>query len=1117
MPDDIKGWLEKLELGKYAEVFAENEIDFRSLPRLSEEDLKELGLSLGARRSLQAAIEQLPREKTDQRRESLATSGEAERRQLTVMFCDLAESTELSQKLDPEDLGDLNREYQDVCKAGIERYGGYVARYMGDGVLAYFGYPQAHEDDAERAIHAGLDIVHSIAKFNQRIREDTTLGVRVGIATGPVVVGDLIGEGASQESAVVGETPNLAARLQTIASNNDVVIGPQTHDLAGGRFAYEDLGPYEMKGFSESIRVWRVVAPSEVESRFEARRGNNVTPLLGRVHEIGMLLERWRYAKEGDGQAVLLVGEPGIGKSRISESLRERTASDHPIRLRYQCSSYHTNSSLHPFIEQLQRAAQFEPEDSDLTRLDKLEALLSMATTQIDLAAPLVAALLSIPFDGRYQPLNMTREQQKEATMETLISQMVGLSRQQPILMIFEDAHWADPTSIELLGHIIDRIPEMAALVVITFRPEFPSSWMGRPHVTAVSLSRFNRDLATSMIERVSGGKQLPEEICSEIVAKTDGVPLFIEELTKTIIESDLVETKGDRYTLTRPLTELAIPSTLHDSLMARLDRLAPVREVAQIAAVIGREFSHQILAMVSPLAEDELDAAMKRLMDAALIFRKGFPPNANYTFKHALVQNAAYESLLKRKRRELHLRIAEALEVELSGTVEAEPELLAHHFTESGNHERALPYWLLAGQNAVAHGANIEAITHFRCGLELLETSPENEKLIKLEISFRVGLGVPLISLEGPKSKNVADNYTRARLLCEAIGDTEQQFPVLWGLWFHAMMSSDLSRACELADKLLQVAQEQHDESLLLEAHHCQWPSRFLVGNLSKALSHSDRGRELYHADTHHSLTFIYGGHDPGVCAHNLGALALYLTGYPDLAKRVVYDGLQLAQNLGHSGSLAEAISFVLYISLFTEDVNAIEQHANMLEQYSQTEQLQNYQIFVDVARGYSLVKQNQIDPGLERFREVMESLNPRNLWEEPLLTSVASIIGNHGGFERSLELVEKALELAQQRGIGWWEAEFLRTQGELILANGRGDTAKPEDCFKQAIQVAQGQGAKTLELRASTNLANLWYEQNNRDAAHELLASIYDWFTDGFQTPDLKKAKSLLEQLAS
>lgn len=1120
MSDDFKNWLESIGLGKYAKVFAENEIDFRSLPQLSEQDLQELGLPLGPRRSLQAAIERLPKDLTEsipaRHAEPIQTSSDAERRQLTVMFCDLAGSTELSTRLDPEDLSDLNREYQDVCKTAIERYEGYVARYMGDGVLAYFGYPQSHEDDAERAIHAGLAIVDSIAKLNRKFIHGETvhLGVRIGVATGLVVVGELIGEGASQESAVVGETPNLAARLQGLASINSVVIGHGTRELAGGRFEYEDLGHSKLRGMDKPIHIWRVLAPSEAESRFEARHGGDITPLLGRVHELGLLLERWEYAKENDGQAVFLVGEPGIGKSRISESLRERTAADNPTLLRYQCSSYHSNSALHPFIEQLQRAARFESIDSTNTRLDKLEALLSTAKTQRDLAAPLVASLLSVPFDGRYRPLNMTRDQQKDATMELLVSQVEGLTRRHPTLIIFEDAHWADPTSLELLGHIIDRLPEMAALAIITFRPDFSPPWAGRSHVTSMTLSRFSRSLATSMIEKVTGGRTLPQEVHNQIISKTDGVPLFIEELTKTIMESKLLEAEQDRYTLTRPLTDLAIPSTLHDSLMARLDRLAPIREVAQMAAVIGREFPHQLLATVSPLTEQELDAAMEQLMDSALIFRRGFPPEAHYTFKHALVQNAAYESLLKRKRRELHERIAEALETGMMGSMEAEPELLAHHFTESGNYERALPYWLQAGQKAVAHGATIEALSHFRRGLKYLATLPESEKLIELEISFRVAMGVPLMSLEGPVSTIVADNYTRARALCDAIGDSEQQFPVLWGLWFNAMSSSDLNRACELADMLLDVARKRDDESLLLEAHHCQWPSRFLIGDIYGSLDHADRGMKLYRADTHHTLTFVYGGHDTGVCAHNFRSLSAYLIGYPVRAKSVAYESLQLAKTLDHAGSIAEAVTFVLYVSLFEEDIPELAHHAQTLEEYSQSERMTNYQIFIDVARGYSLINQNQVDQGLEQFRQVMELTEPSNLWEEPLLTSIASTVGDYGDYEQGLELITKSLELARQRDIRWWEAELLRTQGKLMLANGAGDKESAEDCFVQAIQVARSQRAKTLELRASTSLANLWYEQNKQEAARELLASIYDWFTEGFDTPDLRKAKTLLER---
>jgi len=788
MSHDVKIWLEKFGLGKYADVFSKNEIDFRALPRLSEEDLVSLGLPLGARRNLQAAIEQLSEEETKPiltaRAGPTTTSGEAERRQLTVMFCDLVDSTELSQKLDPEDLREVNRAYQDACKVAIERYDGYVARYMGDGVLAYFGYPKAHEDDAERAIYGGLRVIESMAELNAAVgdKQGVDFGVRVGIATGPVVVGDLIGEGASQESAVVGETPNLAARLQGVASTNNVVIASSTHDLAGGRFEYEELGTHEVKGIAEPVRVWRVVAPSVAESRFEALHRAGVTPLVGREHEIGLLLERWEYAKEGDGQAMFLSGEPGIGKSRVSETLRERTASDEPIRLRYQCSPYHTNSALHPVIEQLERAARFESEDTAKTRLEKLESLISQATQEIDVIAPLFASLLSIPVEGRYPPLEMTPERQKEATLDALVSQMESLSQSRPVLLIFEDVHWADPTSIELLGLMVSRAQRVRVLVVITFRPEFSPPWTDHSHVTSLTLNRFSRSLATTMIDQVTDGKALPDEVRAQIIEKTDGVPLFVEELTKTVIESGLLKDSGSHYTLVGTLPTVAIPSTLHDSLMARLDRYAPVKEVAQTAAVIGREFSHELLAAVSPLAQNALRDALNQLVDAALIFPLGTPPSVRYVFKHALVQDAAYESLLKSKRRELHGLIAKALEDEFAESVETEPELLAHHYTEAAITEPALDYWLRAGQRAAERCAYVEASTHLQRGLALLETLPEGEPRIRKEIRFRVALGVPLLRGTGAASPEVAENYGRAQGLCEELGETEQLFPVLWG-----------------------------------------------------------------------------------------------------------------------------------------------------------------------------------------------------------------------------------------------------------------------------------------------------------------------------------------------
>jgi predicted ATPase len=942
------------------------------------------------------------------------------------------------------------------------------------------------------------------------------LAVRVGVTTGPVVVGDLIGEGASQESAVVGETPNVAARLQGLAEPNTVVIGAGTHDLAASRFEYEDLGTQALKGMAEPVEAWRVITATTAESRFEAVHKGGLTPLVGRQHEIGLLLERWEYAKEGDGQVAFLSGEAGIGKSRISETLRERTAADDPIRLRYQCSPYHTESALHPVIAQLERAARLESEDSAKIRLEKLESLVSQATQEIDVIAPLFASLLSIPVEGRYAPLKMTPERQKEATLEALVAQMDGLSRKQPVLLIFEDVHWADPTSLELLGLIFDWAQSATVLVVITYRPEFSPPWTGHSHVTSLTLSHFSRSLALKMVNEVTGGKPLPDEVLDQIIEKTDGVPLFVEELTKTVIESALLEDRGDRYALTGPLPPLAIPSTLHDSLMARLDRLQPVREVAQIAAVIGREFSHEVLAMVSPLTQDELQEALALLVDAALVFRRGTPPRVHYIFKHALVQDAAYESLLKSKRRELHGRVAKVLEDEFVEMTETEPELLAHHYTEGGLTEPALEYWLRAGKRAVAHGTYTEAIAHLRRGLTLLETVPQGQARARQEITFRLALGVPLMSKGGAASLNVAENYRRAQALCEELGESERLFPVFWGLWFHHMSCFQVRRACGLADQLLEVARGRKDEGLRLEAHHCQWASRFLVGELGAALEHAEQGLQLYRAEDHHVLAFTYGGHDPGVCAYDVGALALWLSGYPERARKRSDTAFGLVRKLGHSGTLVNATGMAMNLSMFQRDKHTMMQHAETLLKVAQDEQTENFASVANAARGWAMFEQGNCEAGLRMMRESVNSRLWQDPWDASLISLTAAALGRHGEVDEGLELVNEVLRLSQRDHVHWWEAELRRVKGALLLVGAPDDPGSAESWFKQAIEIARLQSAKSLELRAAVSLARLWQDRGKRGEARDILAPVFEWFTEGFETAELKDAKALLEQLS-
>jgi class 3 adenylate cyclase len=620
---DVAHWLAERGLGHHAEAFAKHGIAADILHELTDADLKELGLNLGDRKRLLKAIAALAAGPTQDRitpAASIATAAaprEAERRQLTVMFVDLVGSTAMASRIDPEDMGRVIRAYQGCCAEMIERWRGHVAKYMGDGVLAYFGWPQAHEDDAERAVRAGLDLTDAIELLAAPSGE--ALAARVGIATGLVMVGELIGEGTAQEQAVVGETPNLAARWQALAEPCGVVISQATRRLVGGLFELADLGPRRLKGFGEPLAAWRVEGEGRAEGRFEALHGGRLTPLVGREHELGLLLDRWELAKGSEGQVVLLAGEPGIGKSRLTQALLERIATEPHVRLRYYCSPYHTNSALHPVIEQLERAAGFVADDCAEVRLDKLEAVLRSSSAQVVEVAPLLAALLSIRADGRYPSLNLTPQAQKAKTFQVLLAQLKGLAAGQPVLMVFEDAHWIDPTSAELLGQVIDRVTRLPVLLVITFRPEFTLPWTGYTHVASLKLSRLGQRQGAAIIERLAG-KALPAEILDQIVARTDGVPLFVEELTKTVLESGLLTDAGDRYELAGPLPTLAIPATLHDSPMARLDRLAPVKEVAQTAAVIGREFGHDLLAEVSPLPEDQLTSALDQLAQSELV-----------------------------------------------------------------------------------------------------------------------------------------------------------------------------------------------------------------------------------------------------------------------------------------------------------------------------------------------------------------------------------------------------------------------------------------------------------------------------------------------------------------
>jgi class 3 adenylate cyclase len=842
---DVAEWLERLGLSRYRAVFAERDIDCEILPDLTDQDLEKLGLSLGHRKKLLRAIAELARPDSAVQRELEAAPRTAERRQLTVLFCDLVGSTSLAAWLDPEDLRGVMRAYHRATAAVIQRFDGHVAKYLGDGVVAYFGWPSAHEDDAELAVRAALQLIETVARLDAH--PEVRLQARAGIATGIAVVGDLVGEGAAREEAVVGEMPNLAARLQALAAPGSVVISQATRRLIGGLFELDDLGPQRFKGFAEPLAAWRVVGEGQAEGRFEARQGARLTPLVGRDEELALLLRRWRQAQGGDGQVVLLSGEPGIGKSRLVREVRERLRGEPHVRLLYQCSPHHTTSPLHPVIAQLERAAQFERDDPPEARLAKLEALLGRGTDRLDQAVPLIAALLGVPLGEVYQLPELTPQRQKQLTLEALVEQLDGLVAEAPVLLAYEDAHWLDPTTQELLGMTIERMPRLPILLLVTMRPEFQPAWSGQPHVSALALTRLGRREGAAMVERVVRNKTLPAEVAAQIAAKTDGVPLFVEELTKTVLESGLLRDAGDHYELSGPVPSLAIPSTLHDSLLARLDRLAPVKEIAQIGAALGREFPHALLAAVADRPEPELLSALDQLVAAELVFRRSASPETTYSFKHALVQDAAYGTLLKSRRQQLHARIAEVLETQFPETAETQPELLAYHCAQAGLAETAVGYWCRAGEQALARSAVAEAAAQLHNGLELVKDLPEGANPRARELELQTALGRAMLGAKGWAAPETGRAYTRARELCDLLGETKERFPVLWGLTVFHINRGAPGTGRKVAEEMLLLAERQDDDALRIASHRALSAALYHLGEFNAARTHLNQVLSLY------------------------------------------------------------------------------------------------------------------------------------------------------------------------------------------------------------------------------------------------------------------------------
>ena len=1099
---DIAAWLRDLGLERYEQAFSDNDIDDQVLAKLTSEDLKELGIaSVGHRRKLLEAIEGLcrtedvgrPAVNASSSAEEMAPRSPAERRQLTVMFVDLVGSTALSSLLDPEDMGEVLRLYQNTVTGEITRLEGHVAKLMGDGVLAYFGWPRAHEDEAERAVRAGLGIVDAISRLEGA---GASLACRIGIATGLVVVGDLVGEGSAREETVVGETPNVAARLQELAGPGKVVVSEVTASLIGGAFALDDMGLQQLKGLSKLQRAFQVTAERVALSRFETRSGTSLLPMVGRDQELALLLERWAQAKTGEGQAVMLIGEAGIGKSRIVQALLEAVTVEPHYRIRYQCSPHHEGSVLWPVIQQLRHAADIEPGDPDEIALDKLEVLLARGADDGS-ARPLIAELLGLSFETRYGSLDLVPQVKRTRTIETLIGQLLGLASSKPVLMILEDAHWIDPSTLELIEQSLGSIPDSRVLMILTSRRDGQPKFSAPVDLTQLQLGRIGTKSAEEISTRL-GGDRLPPGMVGEIIARCDGIPLFVEELTKAVVESG----------------ETHLPASLYDTLMARLDRVPEAKKVAQIAACIGRDFSFELLAAVSEFPTGQLTEALDLLATAGLVQRRDSTPSTLFRFKHALVRDAAYASMLNSRRRALHAQIARVLGVSFVEIAETQPELLAHHYTAAGLPDRAIDYWRRAGVRAMERSANIEAINHLEKGLSLLAELPDEAERNWRELALQLDLGPAFMAIKGQAANQVRAAYARARQLGPKVGDARQHFRALWGAWRNHVMRSECEQAHEVGQECLSLAECSHDVSFLLAGRFATGGSLCFKGEFRAAREQLEQAIPLYEFDKHRALCYQYG-QDPGASSMGYLGWVLWFLGLPEQAIAIGRDALALAEKLEHPFTLAQISMYHAMVFAFCrkwDEARALTERTIVLSKdqgFPQTLWLCSSMH----ARALAETEEPSVAAALLQeavFARKAMGHSAGRLFELALL---AEAYGAADRNEDALRAVAEGLSFAKRTGERLLLPELQRQKGELLLRSNPSDTDRAEAFLRSALKTARRQEAKLLELRSAVSLARLWVERGQLRQAQDLLHPIYDPFTEGFEMPDLIEAKQLLD----
>jgi class 3 adenylate cyclase/predicted ATPase len=1104
---DVGTWLSGLGLGQYEAIFRENEIEADVLTELTDQHLKDLGVSLGHRLKMLRAI-----------RETAAAEPKpqdvAERRHMTVMFCDLVDSTALTAQFDPEDMGDLLRAFQGAVAEAVARFDGHVAKWLGDGASVYFGYPRAHEDDAERAARASIALIETLEGLGRE--RSVALKVRVGIATGMVVVGELIGKGEARERGVVGDTPKLAARMQALAEPGSVVVSESTRRLLGRAFELKALGPQALKGFKALVPAWLIVREIENVSRFEASRSEAMTPFVGREPEVALLIDRWHKATEGEGQVALLSGEAGIGKSRVLAALRERIGEE-PLVLRYQCSPHHVSDAFHPVIGQIWRGAGFVSGEPTAARLHKLEMMIARTGLESSEVAPYLASLLAIPTDGRYPKLELAPSEIRERTIAALIAMVVELAKTSPLLMLVEDAHWIDPTSLEMLSRLIEGVRQLPVLIVATFRPEFAVPWVGRAHVTSLSLNRFGRTQAVTMIDRILSGRKLPTEVLNQIVAKTDGVPLFVEELTKSVLESGLLREENGIYVLAAALTPLAIPSTLHDSLTARLDRLSPIKEIAQIGAAIGRKFSYKLLEAVSPITGQALQDALGQLLEAELIYESGNATMVSYIFKHALVQDAAYGSLLRSRRQRIHADIAQALKRRFADE-ECPPAVIAHHFAEAGLIESAAPHWLAAAELALAQSAPTEAERHASAGLELIPRVAEGPERDALELGLLVARAnalVPLKSISAPE--RFAALTAAKQLLDRGIGTDLQRVSVLFGLCSATTLRAQMDQAHDLAHQIIEVAERQHDPTYQLVAYRMLGTNQFYAGRNREALESLQRSKQYRDPGRQRALSYRFGW-DPSLAVLCFEVLVRLSLGLLDSAAQL---GEQVQTELkGHSH--ATTIASVTFCAgtwpkSVLGDIEALERDSAGLAAYSGEKRVEQIRLLASFHHAYACALREPVETNISAHRAAADAVRSAGGLSggSMILCNLAEASLMAGDLAAAQADLRNGFAFVEQSGERYWLADLHRLSGHISLKQLEPDRLDAEACFAKAIEVAHGQEARLLELRAATDLARLWRDTRSDHDPRALLEPILATIEGGATARDVRNARALLAEL--